>query len=171
MHILIATLLAVTNLVFLASVIFGLPGTWLMVLATALVAWWQRDQISINPWILLTMGIIARAAELVELLAGLLGASRAGGGWRASLGATVGGLVGAVAGTPLIPVPILGTLIGACLGAGLAAAVVHRSRGQSPQLALRVGLAAGIGRLAGTLVKLAMAVLIWIIATAASFWP
>jgi uncharacterized protein YqgC (DUF456 family) len=170
MHILIATLLAIVNLVFLVSVIFGLPGTWLMVLATALVAWWQRD-LTISPWTLLAMGLIALAAEVVELLAGLLGASRAGGGWRASLAATVGGLVGAVAGTLLIPVPILGTLVGACAGAGLAATAVHRSPSQSPQLALRVGLSAGIGRLVGTLVKLALALLIWIIATIASFWP
>jgi uncharacterized protein YqgC (DUF456 family) len=171
MHLLIATLLAVVNLLFLASVIFGLPGTWLMVLATALVAWWQWDHQMIGPWTLVAMGILALAAEIVELTAGLLGASHAGGGWRASLGAMAGGLVGAVAGTFLIPLPLVGTLIGACVGTGLVATAVQRSRGQSPQLALRVGVGAFTGRLVGTLVKLALAVTIWIIATVASFWP
>jgi uncharacterized protein YqgC (DUF456 family) len=171
LHILIATLLAVVNLAFLASVIFGLPGTWLMVLATALAAWWQWDHHMIGPWTLVAMGILALAAEAVELLSGLLGTSRAGGGWRASLGAMTGGLIGAVAGTVLIPLPLVGTLIGACAGAGLAAAAVHQSRGQPPRDALRVGLGAGVGRFVGTVVKLGLAAIIWIIATVASFWP
>ena len=71
MHILIAILLAVVNLVFLASVIFGLPGTWLMILATALAAWWQRGQNFISLWTLVAMGILALAAEAVDLLAGM----------------------------------------------------------------------------------------------------
>ena len=171
MHIVIAMLLAVVNLVFLVSVVFGLPGTWLMVLATALAAWWQWDHHLVGVWTLVAMGVIALAAELVDLLAGLLGASRAGGGWRASLAAMIGGVAGAIVGTLLIPAPLVGTLIGACVGAGLAAGVVQRSRGQDPKRAVRVGLGAGIGRLVGTLVKLALAVLIWIIATVASFWP
>ncbi len=169
MQILIAILLAVVNLAFLVSVLFGLPGTWLMVLATALAAWWQWDHHIFSVWTLVAMGAIALAAEAVDLLAGLLGASRAGGGWRASLAAMGGGLAGAVAGTFLLPV--IGTLIVACLGAGLAAWAVQRSRGQKPQLALRVGLGAGIGRFVGTLVKLGLASLIWIVATVASFWP
>ena len=73
MHILIATLLAVVNLAFLASVIFGLPGTWLMVLATALAVWWQWDHHMFSAWTLVAMGVIALAAEAVDLLAGMFG--------------------------------------------------------------------------------------------------
>ena len=36
-----ATSLVVINAVWLALVLVGLPGNWLMVATTALVAWWQ----------------------------------------------------------------------------------------------------------------------------------
>ena len=39
-----ATLLTLLNAGWLATVLLGLPGTWLMVITTALVAWWQWDQ-------------------------------------------------------------------------------------------------------------------------------
>ena len=38
-----ATLLVLLNTIWLATVIAGLPGTWLMVVCTALLAWWKWE--------------------------------------------------------------------------------------------------------------------------------
>jgi uncharacterized protein YqgC (DUF456 family) len=168
MQIIIGLGLALVNLLLLVTVIFGLPGIWLMVLATSLVAWWQWDHNMISWGTLVAICIISLVAEAVELLAGLLGAARAGGGWLASLGALAGGLLGAVVGTMFFP--LLGTLIGACVGAGMGAFLMHRWTAR-PQQAVKIGLAAGIGRLVGTIAKLSLGIAVWIIATVASFWP
>lgn len=168
MQISIAIGLCVMNLLLLLTVIFGLPGIWLMLLATGLVAWWQPDMIGWGP--LLAMGIVALLAEGVEFVAGLLGAAKAGGGWLASLGALGGGLLGAIVGTFVIPIPLLGTLIGACAGAGFGAYALHLAD-KRPEQAAKVGVAAGVGRLVGTIVKMGLGIVVWIIAAVAAFWP
>ena len=167
MNILLAILLAVVNLVLLASILLGLPGTWLMVLACTIVALCRHGMFSTST--LLVLAALALMGELAELLAGLFGTSRGGGGWRASLAAVGGGVVGAIAGTFVLP--LIGSLIGACVGAGVAAAFAHHLRDRQPEDALRVGVWASLGRLLGTVVKFAAGVVIYLVATIASFWP
>ena len=167
---LFAVLLAIVNVGGLVAVLVGLPGTWLMLAGTALFAWWGWDEGVIGGWTLLVLLVLALVGELVEFVAGMAGAERAGGGWRGSLGALLGGVVGALAGC-LVPVPVLGVLLGSCVGAGAGAWLLERRAGKTADTSRRIGWGAGVGRLWGTLVKLGLGVVIWIVATVASFWP
>lgn len=168
---LIAILLAVLNAFFVFLVVLGLPGIWLMVTATALVAWWQWDHNMFSIAVLVTIAVLALASEWLEFVAGMSGSRRAGGTSKGAWGALLGGFVGALVGSVLIPIPILGTLIGACAGAGGGAWALERAGGTSHDLAVRSGKGAAVGRLLGTMIKLGFAVAIWLIVTVASFWP
>src|SRR5918911_2912547 len=43
-----AVVLTLVNLLCLVGILFGLPGTWLMVLFPVLLKWWQPDQLMIS---------------------------------------------------------------------------------------------------------------------------
>lgn len=166
-----ATSLVIANTVWVALNLFGLPGNWLMVITTALVAWWQWDHQMINIWTVVAITILASLAELLEFIAGLFGAKRAGGSRYGTIGALVGGVVGAIAGTALIPVPVLGTLIGACGGGFVGAAGLELAGGRPMDESVRSGIGAGVGRLVGTAIKLGAGIVIWLIVAIAAFWP
>lgn len=173
----LAISLVLINTGWLALVFFGLPGTWLMVLSTAIVAWmqWQPGaSVSNQPislWTLLVLVALAVVGEILEFVAGAAGAKRAGGSTRGALAAIVGGLVGAIVGTFMIPIPLLGSLLGAAGGAGLAAWTAELTSGKSHETALRIGWGAGVGRLMGTLYKFIVGTVIWLVAAVAVFWP
>lgn len=171
MTILWASALSVVNLGWLALVVFGLPGTWLMVATTALVAWWKWDQQMFSPWTLAVVVALAVLGEVLEFLAGVAGSRKSGGSWLGAALSLVGGLVGAVIGSAAIPIPVAGTLLGACLGAAGGAFVAEAALGRPMRPALQSGLGAGIGRFVGTLLKLAVGAIIWLIITVAAFWP
>jgi uncharacterized protein YqgC (DUF456 family) len=174
MDYLIATSLVLLNAVWLILVILGLPGTWLMVVSTVLVAWWRWDatpapMFTLGP--LIVIAVLALIGELLEFGAGVVGTKVAGGSKRSAVGALVGTLVGGIIGTFAIPVPLLGSLIGACLGAALGAWGVELVGGRPMRESLKSGAGAGVGRLAGTLVKLVAGALIWLVVAVAAFWP
>ena len=174
---LLVVILLLLNAAWLALVALGLPGTWLMVITTALVAWWQwpadstTDAPMIGIGVLAAIVVVATLAEVLELIAGVVGAKATGGGRRGSIGALAGGLIGALAGTFLIPIPLLGSLVGACLGAGLGAWGLELSGGRQQGAALKAGVGAGVGRFFGTVAKLAAGVLIWLVVAVAALWP
>jgi len=43
-----AVVLTVLSVVFWVGMLFSLPGTWLMVLVTALLKWWQRGYVLVS---------------------------------------------------------------------------------------------------------------------------
>lgn len=113
----LAITLAVLALPLALSVLLGLPGQYLTVIAALVLnlvypgmfSWW-------------TIGLCAAAvalSELIEIGAGAAGAKLARSSTRAALAAIAGGLVGALVGTFAIPIPIVGTIIGAALGSAL----------------------------------------------------
>jgi uncharacterized protein YqgC (DUF456 family) len=173
----IATVLTLLNLVWLALTVIGVPGTWLIVLTTALVAWWQWD--GALPWhgqyiggpALITLLVLALLGELIELVAGLLGSKAAGGSRYGATGALIGTFVGGIVGTFWIPVPVIGSLIGACGGAMLGALAFELRSGRKWDESVKSGAGAGVGRLAGTLGKVACGVVMWLLAAVAAFWP
>ena len=63
-----ASLLVVWNAVGVFLTLLSLPGTWLMVLATVLLAWWQWDVRMFSPW---TLGIVVGLAVVVLTLTAL----------------------------------------------------------------------------------------------------
>jgi uncharacterized protein YqgC (DUF456 family) len=175
MPIVIATSLVVLNAACVLLVLLGLPGTWLMVTATALVAWWRWDVHGAAPMfgvpMLVTIVGLALAGEVAEFVAGIAGTKSVGGTRRGSVGALVGTLVGALIGTALIPLPIVGSLIGACAGAAVGAWGFELSGGRSMKASMRSGVGAGVGRLFGTVAKFVIAIAIWVVITVAAYWP
>jgi hypothetical protein len=168
---LIAIGLVIVNAVFLATNLLALPGNWLMIVATVLVTWWRRDAGMFSVWTLVAVVAMAAAGEFMELLSGATVARRAGASRWGAFGAILGGVVGAIAGTFLIPVPVVGSLVGACGGAAAGAFILERLKGRPSDASLRAGVGAGWGHLLGTASKLLIGAAIWIVITIAAFWP
>jgi hypothetical protein len=172
-----ATLLVLLNAGWLVTVLLGLPGTWLMVASTAALAWWQWGDPDtgagrmFSVTTLVAIAMLAALAEAAELLTGVLGATRAGGSRWGAGGALLGGFVGAIVATPLIPVPVVGTLIGACVGAAAGAWLLELWSGRTLAVSVKSGVGAGVGTLAGRMIKLAVGTVIWLIVAVAAFWP
>lgn len=171
-----ATLLSLLNLGFLFTVMIGMPGTWLMLIATVIVAWVRRGPAQpegepmFSLGVLITLLVLAIVGEIIEFVAGVAGAKGGGGTKWGAGGALLGTLVGGIVGTIAFPF-VLGSLVGACLGAAIGAVTFELYGGRRLQLALRSGYGAAIGRLGGTLGKLAVGVVMWVIITVAAFWP
>jgi uncharacterized protein YqgC (DUF456 family) len=163
-----AALLTLINLVFWVGIAFNLPGAWLMVLLAAIVEWWQPGEFLFGWTVLWISAGLALLGEILEFVWGAAESRRAGGSMRAAALAIVGGLVGAVVGTPLLPVPVIGTLIGACLGAFAGSLLGDLWAGRSLFLSIEAGRGAALGRLWGTVAKMVVgAIIVLVLAFAA----
>jgi uncharacterized protein YqgC (DUF456 family) len=138
----------------------GMPGNWLIVLATALYAQFgpAAGRADIDWQIVVGLLVLALVGELIELGAGFVGAKKAGGSKRGAALALVGSLLGGVLGLVVgVPIPVVGPLVGAVLFGGIGAlggAVVgERWKGRDLEESMRVGEAAFWSRLLGTLGK------------------
>lgn len=133
-------------LVGLAGVVFpALPGTVLIFAGLLLAAWAEGFQ-RVGPWTMALIGVIGAASYLVDFVAAALGAQRIGASRRAIVGAGIGTLLG-------LPLGLPGVIFGPLAGAILGELTVHRDW----KRAGHVGMAAWIGFLIGTAVKIAMA--------------
>ena len=145
-------------------VVMGLPGTWLL-LALASLAEWTTDArlFSVYTWV--GVCLVALAGEVWETLAASSQAKRAGAGRRGTLGALFGGIAGAIAGTIMIPIPVIGTLVGGMGGAFALAAGLERMGGKPTGDALRIGRSAASGQVRGMLGKLVcgLVVYVWLV--------
>lgn len=130
----------------LAGIVFpALPGTVLIFVGLVVLA--SADGfVRVGVWTLTLIGLIAAATYLVDFAAAALGAKRMG----ASRGAIAGAALGTLLGLPLgLPGVIFGPLAGALIGEWIA----HRDWRRAGQ----VGLAAWVGFMVGTAVKIALA--------------
>ena len=129
-----------------AGIIFpALPGTVLIFVGLLIVA--SADGFArVGMWPLLLIGVIGVISYLVDFVAGALGARGVGASRRAVVGAALGTLLGLPFGLPGV---IFGPLAGALAGEWSA----HRDW----RRAGRAGMAAWIGFLIGTAVKVALA--------------
>lgn len=164
-----AVVLILVNAVCLSLVAFAIPGTWLMVIATAAFAWLLRDYSFISIYTLVAITLLAVLGELLELLGGMGAAKKAGAGFWGSLGAIAGAISGAVLGTFLIPIPIIGTLAGSAIGAAAGSAILSGAKGRNRRTTLAVHT--GIGQFIGSSMKLMVGVVIWFVVAIAVFWP
>jgi uncharacterized protein YqgC (DUF456 family) len=171
-HALVVLAFALAGGACLLAIPIGLPGTWILLalaagleLGDGLVVRGAAEPVTFG-WRAIGIGAaLAAAGEALEAAAGVLGAKWGGATRRGMAGAFVGGIAGAIVASPLIPIPLVGTLIGALLGTFGGAfwaewsAERRRSRGES----LRAAGAAVVGRLAGTVGKLAFGVAVWVL--------
>jgi uncharacterized protein len=164
-----AVVLTALNLVFWVGILFNLPGTWLMVLVTALLKWWQPEYVPVS-WTTLGVAVgLAALGEVLEFVLGAAGSRHAGGSKRAAVLAILGSLVGGIIGTA-VPVPVVGTLIGACLGAFTGSLIGDLWAGRPLFPSFEAGWGAAVGRLWGTITKLAVGAVIVVILTLAAFF-
>lgn len=110
--------------------------------------------------------VIAFAGEVVESWLGFRFARRFGGSGRAGWGALLGGLAGAVMG---VPVPVVGSVIGAFLGSFVGAVIGEYSVTGQAALAVGAGWGAILGRAAAAAAKIALGLVISVIALFAAF--
>jgi uncharacterized protein YqgC (DUF456 family) len=165
-----ATLLTLLNMAFWSSILFGMPGIWLMVLAAALVEWAQPDAYMFSQATLYVAAGLALLAELLEFLMGAAGARQAGGSKRGAGLAIIGGIVGAILGTAL-PIPVLGTLIGASAGAFAGSLIGDRMAGRPMEQSVQAGRGAAIGRFWGTTAKMIIGAIVLVLLAVAAFFP
>ena len=163
-----ATMLTLLNMVFWVSIFFNLPGTWLMVLVSALVEWWQPGSFMYSWTVLLVAGGLAVLGEVIEFALGAVGSRQAGGSPRGAALAIIGSIIGGIVGTAL-PIPILGTLIGACLGAFVGSVVGDLWAGRPLFQSVRAGRGAAVGRFWGTMSKLVVGAMIVVVLGLAAF--
>jgi hypothetical protein len=130
------------------TVLPGLPGVPVLYGGMLLGAW--IDHFSRVGWrTLLVLGVLTGLALVAELVASMLGAKRLGASRQALIGSVIGGLAGPMVGFGL-PGLLLGPFVGAVVGELVA---------RSPlATAARVGFGTWLGLLAGTLVKLSLAI-------------
>jgi uncharacterized protein YqgC (DUF456 family) len=170
MSVLAAVLLGIVLLVSWLAQVVGLPGNWLIVAAAAIYAWLApADSTLALGWrVVAILVAIALVGELLEFLAGALGARSAGGSRRGTVLAIVGSLVGGVVGLFVgVPIPVIGSLVSAVLFGGLGAlagAMLGETwKGRDFDTSLQVGKAAFIGRLLGTVAKVAVCTLMVVV--------
>lgn len=139
-------------IVALALIVLGVVGTVLpllpgvgLVFAGILLAAWIDDFTRIPAWLVIVLGGMTAVAWLVEYVAGVAGAKRAGASKQAIVGAMLGTIAGIFSGFwGLLFMP----LVGAAIGELIAQRDVRRAG--------KVGLATWIGFLFGTAAKVAI---------------
>ncbi|HKE90045.1 MAG TPA: DUF456 domain-containing protein [Gemmatimonadales bacterium] len=153
-------LLIVCLVAGLVLVPFGLPGLWLMVLGVIGYGWLTGFH-AVGAWIIVLVVGLAFVGEIVEWWLGFRFAIKYGGSRRAGWGALIGGIVGAVVG---VPVPVIGSVIGAFIGSFAGAALFEYTRERHAGVAVRAGWGAMLGRAVAAGAKIALGLVIAVVA-------
>jgi uncharacterized protein YqgC (DUF456 family) len=172
-------LFAVAGVAAALTVLVGLPGAWMVIGAAILIelidGLWLPGSggaaVSFGWWPIGIAVALASVGELAELLAGALGARRAGSSRTGAVGAILGGLVGAVVGIP-VPPPVLGALVCSILGTFVGAVLGELAADAQTRVGdtVRPATGATIGRILGTLAKLPLAVAVWALLVSAGLF-
>jgi len=141
------------------SVLPSLPGL-VLIFATALLHGFLTDFSQVGWPTLTALGIMAGAMQVLDYLAGVWGVKKLGGSRWGMAGSLVGSLVGFF---------VLFGLIGLAIGA-FAGAVLGEILGARQELgaSLKIGLGSLLGLLAGTLIRVVVALAMIVIFLAAA---
>lgn len=163
-----ATIITLVAFASVGLTLMTLPGIWIMIATATLIDLLWIDLY--NPWTLAAAFALGILAEIVELLASAVGTSKAGGTKHGAIWSIVGAIVGALAGSFLIPIPILGTIAGGVIGAGGAAVLAELAFGKKTfKEATKIGQGAAVGRLFSTVLKTGFAIAIAALLIIAAF--
>ena len=163
-----AVLLTVINGVSVALNLLMLPGNCIMVAPLCIFLLMAGDPESGPSWAtVLIVAALAAAGELAELFTGSAKAAKAGATRRAMLMSVVASFALSIAGTFVIPIPIIGTAIGAVAGAALGAFagawLGEAWAGTNTDQRIEISNAAMTGRLQGMLIKVTIGAAIFVI--------
>ena len=166
LYYLLAMLLIVVNVVSMATNLFLLPGNWLIVVMSAGFAWLVQGPAGqgVTWGTVLAVIVVASLGELAEFLAGAAGAARLGGSRRGIFLSMLGAMLGSMLGIGVgLPVPLVGPIVAAVLGGAFGsfagAYLGEQWKGRSHADGLAIGGGAMVGRLGGTVAKLAASVI------------
>jgi len=174
--IIVGVLFAILGLACVTAVVLSLPGSWIIIALAVIInltdgLYLAEGRGETFDWRLVAACILLAAiGELLEFLAGALGAKTAGSSRRGAIGALIGGVLGAILGAPVGL--IFGSLIGAVLGTFIGA-ILGEMTGREPSTvkeSIKPATGATIGRILGTLSKLPIAFIIWLVLTIDAFW-
>ena len=139
-------LAVVLVVVGLAGIVLpGLPGTAL-IFAGLFLAAWADGFVRVGTGTIMLLGVLTVASYFVDIATVALGMKRLGTTRRAMAGAALGTIAGLFFGLP-------GLLIGPFAGAVIGELTAHRDLGRAG----RAGIAAWLGFLVGTVVKVGLA--------------
>ncbi|HMT21296.1 MAG TPA: DUF456 domain-containing protein [Promineifilum sp.] len=132
--------------VILAFVV-GLVGTILPIIPGLIIIWLAALYYAavivgfdvFSPWVFVLITLISLAAGTSNIWLAALGARTTGASWRT----LVIGFIGAIAGTFLLPIPLVGTIVG--YAAGLVLAEYARLRELQPAIKAALGGVVGLG--------------------------
>ncbi|HPY29831.1 MAG TPA: DUF456 family protein [Verrucomicrobiota bacterium] len=139
--------LAVMLVGLVGSVVPGLPGSPLVVLAAILHRLYFGEK-SVSNLVLIVLVLLMLASLGLDFLATVVGARKLGATWRGAVGAVVGGMIGLFFGLP-------GIILGPFLGAVLLELLGRKEF----KKALQAGTGAVLGLLLGAVGKFALCVM------------
>jgi uncharacterized protein YqgC (DUF456 family) len=155
-------LLIVGMLVGLAVIPFGLPGVVIILVSVLIYAILTGFNAGVGLFFLLFLGILTIFAETADNWLTALGARRFGASKGAMWLSLIGGLGGAIViGAPAaVLLGPFGPIVGGFAGAFLIVFSYERFRGKETREALRAGWGTFLGRTAGILLKMVVAIAI-----------
>lgn len=174
----VGVLLLVANVAACVATFFTLPGTWVIVGLMALTAYFLPEgtgrTLGVGWGEVAILAVLAGLGEVIEFASGAAGAKKVGASRRSVALSLVGAAVGSIAGAIVgFPVPIFGPILAAVFGGGLGAFggayVGEKWKGRGHAESVTVGRMAFVGRVLGTVGKLAVAILMVVVATTV-FW-
>jgi uncharacterized protein YqgC (DUF456 family) len=137
----------------LISLVFGLPGNFIILGASFLLGWYGGfNEVTVT--VLIVLAGLALIGELIEFVLGVYGSKRYKSSNKAILGSIVFGIAGGVLGLPFFLG--VGAVIGAFLGAFAGAFLVELLVQRKVDSAVKSGWGAFIGRVAGAVSKAAI---------------
>lgn len=137
----------------LISHVFGLPGNFIILGASILLAWYGGFH-DISVTVLIVLIALALVGELIEFVLGIYGAKKYKSSNKAIVGSIVFGIAGAVLGLPFFLG--IGAVIGAFIGAFVGAFIVDLFIQKNVDSAVKSGWGAFLGRVGGSISKAAL---------------
>lgn len=152
----------IANIAFILAIlagvimtIIGLPGNLIILLTGLLYGYYDHFDKMDYAILVIVLGIFI-IAEIIEFVAGVVGAKKEKASKRAMFATFIGTIVGGIWGTAILPV--LGSLLGALCGAFIATAVAEYSKTKDLDQAKRVGKSVLKGQIIAIIIKSTAAV-------------
>jgi uncharacterized protein YqgC (DUF456 family) len=150
MEYLVLTIFLFVAVAGLISIMFGLPGNFIILAGSILYGWYDGFK-EITTKVIILLVVLAVLGEVLEFILGIAGAKRQKASKSAIIGSILGGIVGAIVGASFLLG--IGSIIGAFVGAFAGAFLAEFLRGKGLNQALQSGRGAFWGRVFGTITK------------------
>ena len=149
---------------------FTLPGTWLILGATATYALVTHARHIVGWKSLVVLLGLTVLAEVGEFVLGGAGAKKAGANKWGMFGGLVGAILGGIFLSAFIPFIFpLSTIAGICLGSFLGAFAVELVLGRPVGQSVRIGFGAAKGRFLGIVAKVSIAIAMFLLSVGVAF--